>query len=56
MGQEHLLTLTFITFIAELRSTFLPLDWVESMCVSLLGKRMSKNIKFWDYADTFADV
>jgi hypothetical protein len=50
MDHEHLLAVTFTTFMAKLCSTFLPLDWVETICISLLGMRMSRNMKFWDYA------
>jgi hypothetical protein len=50
MDHKCLLTLTFMAFMSKLCSTFLSSDWVESVCVSLLGKRMSKSMRFWDYA------
>ena len=45
-----LLGLTFNDFMSELHTNFLPSDWVESVWISLLGMRMMKNVKFWDYA------
>ena len=47
---ERLLKLSFEEFIAELRTNFLPTDWVDTIRISLLGKTMSPNTKFWDYA------
>jgi hypothetical protein len=48
--REHLLKLSFEEFITELRTNFLPTDWVDTICISLLRKMMSRNTKFWDYA------
>jgi hypothetical protein len=48
-NREHL-KLSFEEFIAELRTNFLPTDWVDTIHISLLGKTMSRNTKFWDYA------
>jgi hypothetical protein len=47
---ECLLKLSFEEFITELRTNFLPTDWVNTICISLLGKTMSQNTRFWDYA------
>jgi hypothetical protein len=47
---ERLLKLSFEDFITELRTNFLPTDWVNTICISLLRKTMSQNTKFWDYA------
>ena len=38
---ECLLKLSFEEFIAELRTNFLPTDWVDTIRISLLGKTMS---------------
>jgi hypothetical protein len=35
--REHILTFTFNKFMAELGRNFLPLDWVETVRMSLLG-------------------
>ena len=48
--RERLLGLTFSEFMSEVRTNFLPSDWVESVRMSLLGMRMTRNTKFWDYA------
>jgi hypothetical protein len=48
--RERLLTLTFSTSMAELRKNFLPSDWVDTICIQLLGMRMSRNTRFWDFA------
>ena len=50
--RERLLTLTFDLFMSELRTNFLPTDWVESVRMSLLGMRMTRNMKFWDFAQS----
>jgi hypothetical protein len=34
----------------ELQTTFLPSDWIENICISLLGMQMAKNSCFWDFA------
>jgi hypothetical protein len=47
---ECLLKLTFLEFMAELHTNFLPSDWVESICISLLGMRMTRNTRFWNFA------
>jgi hypothetical protein len=49
-NRERLLKLSFKEFITELRTNFLPTGWVNTICISLLGKTMSQNTKFWDYA------
>jgi hypothetical protein len=46
----YLLALTFEKFIEELQVNFPPSDWVETMCISLLGMRMACNTWFWDCA------
>jgi hypothetical protein len=48
--RDHILTLSFNKFMTELRKNFLPSDWVETVRMSLLGMRMSKNTRFWDFA------
>src|SRR5271168_4415251 len=47
---SHILTLTFDDFMSELRKNFLPSDWVETVRMSLLGMWMSRNTRFWDFA------
>jgi hypothetical protein len=39
--REHLLKPSFEEFIAELRTNFLPTDWVDTIRISLLRKTMS---------------
>ena len=48
--RDRLLGLTFEAFMAELHTNFLPSDWVKTVHMSLLGMRMTRNTKFWDYA------
>ena len=48
--RERLLALTSEEFMVELRTNFLPSDWVESVHISLLSMKMTRNMKFWDYA------
>jgi hypothetical protein len=48
--REHILTLTFEEFMADLRKNSLPSDWVETVRMTLLGMRMTKNMHFWDFA------
>src|ERR1700678_1636310 len=45
--REHILSLTFEEFMADLHKNFLPLDWVETVRMTLLGMRMKKNMRFW---------
>jgi hypothetical protein len=41
--RQRLLALTFEKLIEELQVNFLPSNWVETICISLLGMRMAHN-------------
>jgi len=45
----RLLTLTYAEFMAELRASYLPLDWEELVRMQILGMQMKSNMKFWDW-------
>ena len=44
-----LLALSYKVFMEELRASYLPPDWEETVCTQILGMRMKPNIKFWDW-------
>ena len=48
--RDHILTLSFDDFMTKLRANFLPSNWVEMVRMSLLRMRMTKNMRFWDFA------
>ena len=48
--RECLCTLSYATFMAELRENYLPPDWEESVRTQILGMQMRKNVKFWDWS------
>ena len=48
--REHLCTLSYAAFMAELCENYLPPDWEESVHTQILGMQMRKNVKFWDWS------
>ncbi|KAF8198604.1 hypothetical protein BJ912DRAFT_922532 [Pholiota molesta] len=47
--REQLIALVYKDFMAKVRSNYLPADWEETPRSQLLGMRMSKDTKFWDW-------
>jgi len=45
----RLLALSYEDFMAELQTNYLPPDWEEEVQNQILGMRMEKNVKFWDW-------
>ncbi|KAF8196515.1 hypothetical protein BJ912DRAFT_1056333 [Pholiota molesta] len=48
--RDRLIALSYKDFMAEIRSNYLPADWEEKVRTQILGMRMSKDVKFWDWA------
>jgi len=46
---ECLLALDYVAFMAKLHINYLPADWEDNVCTEILGMKMDKNIKFWDW-------
>lgn len=47
---DRLIALSYKDFMAEIHSNYLPADWEETVRTQILGMCMSKDIKFWDWA------
>ena len=47
--RDRLIALSYKEFMAELRTNYLPTDWEEDVRNQMLGMRMEKNTKFWDW-------
>ena len=47
--RERLLTLQYSEFMEELRVNYLPADWEDNVRTEILGMKMEKNVKFWDW-------
>ncbi|KAF8176500.1 hypothetical protein BJ912DRAFT_930713 [Pholiota molesta] len=48
--RDRLIALSYKDFMAEVRANYLPADWEETVRTQILGMRMSKDVKFWDWA------
>ena len=44
-----LLVLLYEAFMAEVRSSYLPPNWEETVWSQILGMQMKSNVKFWDW-------
>lgn len=47
--RERLLALDYKAFMTELRTNYLPADWEDNVHTEILGMKMDKNVKFWDW-------
>ena len=47
--RERLLALDYEAFMMELHANYLPADWEDNVCTEILGMKMDKNVKFWDW-------
>lgn len=47
--RARLLTLSYEAFMAEVRSSYLPPDWEETVRTQILGMQMKSTDKFWDW-------
>ncbi|KAF8166161.1 hypothetical protein BJ912DRAFT_1003110 [Pholiota molesta] len=47
--RDRLIALSYKDFMAEVKANYLPADWEEQTRSQLLGMRMSKDAKFWDW-------
>ena len=51
ISSDHkcLLKLKYSVFMEELRLNYLPADWEDNIHTEILGMKMDKNVKFWDW-------
>ena len=47
--RERLLKLEYSAFMEELRLNYLPADWEDNVRTEILGMKMGKDVKFWDW-------
>jgi len=50
--RERLLALDYEAFMAELRINYLPADWEDNVRTEILGMKMERNDKFWDWCQS----
>ena len=50
--RERLLALDYEAFMAELHTNYLPANWEDNVCTQILGMKMEKNDKFWDWCQS----